>query len=134
MQGDIDRVLVICPAGLKENWRRHMGMARISSIEFSYSTFSLNDPKKFSGLRQLEYELRATNDKTLVLIDESHHFAIRNMPRIVRSSDTNERRRRLSTCAARMHYYVQQRRSVVEFRMLMLNWRYFRRQNMLPKD
>ena len=74
MQGDIDRVLVICPAGLKENWRRHMGMARISSIEFSYSTFSLNDPKKFSGLRQLEYELRATNDKTLVLIDESHHL------------------------------------------------------------
>lgn len=74
MQGDIDRVLVICPAGLKENWRRHMGMARISSIEFSYSTFSLSDSKKFFSLRQLEYELRATDPGTLVLIDESHHL------------------------------------------------------------
>lgn len=74
MQREIDRVLVICPAGLKENWRRHMGMARISSIEFSYSTFSLKDPSKYFGLRQLEYELRTTNEKTLVLIDESHHL------------------------------------------------------------
>jgi len=74
MQGDIDRVLVICPAGLKENWRRHMGMARVSSVEFSYSTFSLKDAQKFFSLRQLEYELRATDSKTLVLIDESHHL------------------------------------------------------------
>lgn len=74
MQGDIDRVLVICPAGLKENWRRHMGMARVSSVEFSYSTFSLKDAQKFFSLRQLEYELTATDEKTLVLIDESHHL------------------------------------------------------------
>jgi superfamily II DNA or RNA helicase len=74
MQGDVDRVLVICPAGLKENWRRHMAMARMSSVEFSYSTFSLKDPIKFFSLRQLEYELEATDSKTLVLIDESHHL------------------------------------------------------------
>jgi superfamily II DNA or RNA helicase len=74
MQGDVDRVLVICPAGLKENWRRHMAMARMSSVEFSYSTFSLKDPIKFFSLRQLEYELEATDSRTLVLIDESHHL------------------------------------------------------------
>ncbi|MDX2138849.1 MAG: DEAD/DEAH box helicase family protein [Chloroflexota bacterium] len=74
MQGTIDRVLIICPAGLKENWRRHMGMARIFSVEFSYSTFSLKDPKRYFSLRQLEYELRATDTRTLVLIDESHHL------------------------------------------------------------
>lgn len=74
MQGDVDRVLVICPAGLKENWRRHMAMARMSSVEFSYSTFSLKDPIKYFSLRQLEYELEATDSKTLVLIDESHHL------------------------------------------------------------
>lgn len=74
MEGDIDRVLVICPAGLKENWRRHMSMARISSIEFSYSTFSLSNPHKYFSLRQLEYELRSIDEHTLVLIDESHHL------------------------------------------------------------
>lgn len=74
MQGNVDRVLVICPAGLKENWRRHMAMARMSSVEFSYSTFSLKDPIRFFSLRQLEYELEATDTNTLVLIDESHHL------------------------------------------------------------
>ncbi len=74
MQGDVDRVLVICPAGLKENWRRHMSMARISSVEFSYSTFSLKDARRYFSLRQLEHELRSIDAKTLVLIDESHHL------------------------------------------------------------
>ncbi len=74
MNDEIDRVMVICPAGLRENWRRHMRMARISSVEFSYSTFSLTDPARRISLRQLEYELKHIDRKTLVLIDESHHL------------------------------------------------------------
>lgn len=73
-EGLIDRVLVICPAGLRENWRRFMRMARLSSIEFSYSTFSLENDKKYGTLRMLLYELRSIDPKTLVLIDECHHL------------------------------------------------------------
>lgn len=74
MQGVIDHVIVICPAGLRENWRRFMNMGRTSSAEFSYSTLSVDDPARSSALRGLEYNLSFVNEKTLILLDESHHM------------------------------------------------------------
>ncbi len=74
MQSLIDHVIVICPAGLRENWRRFMNMARTSSAEFSYSTLSVDDPARSAALRGLEHNLHYVNDKTLILLDESHHM------------------------------------------------------------
>jgi len=74
MQDEIDSVLVACPAGLKEMWRRTMHAARTTSEEFSYHTLSGKDRRKDGGVAILEHQLRYINDKTLVILDESHHL------------------------------------------------------------
>lgn len=74
MQDEIDCVLVACPAGLKEMWRRTMHSARTASEEFSYHTLSGKDRHRDQNVIILEHQLRHINDKTLVILDESHHL------------------------------------------------------------
>lgn len=74
MQNIIDSVIVICPAGLRETWRRSMRAAVTSSEEFSYNTLSADDIARNSSVRSLEYELRHITSKTLIILDESHHM------------------------------------------------------------
>ena len=74
MQEAIDRVIIICPAGLRETWRRYMRAAVTSSAEFSYNTLSADDPARNYNVRNLEYELRHVTPKTLIILDESHHM------------------------------------------------------------
>ncbi len=74
MQSYIDRVIIVCPAGLRETWRRFMRAAMTSSAEFSYNTLSANDPSRNSSVRNLEYELRQITPQTLIILDESHHM------------------------------------------------------------
>ncbi|CAG0988979.1 hypothetical protein ANAEL_02182 [Anaerolineales bacterium] len=72
MQGDIDSALVVCPAGLREVWRRSMRSARVPSIEFSYHTLTRKDGD--SNLPILEHELKQVNQQTLIILDESHRL------------------------------------------------------------
>ena len=72
MQGEIDSALVICPAGLREVWRRSMRAARVPSVEFSYNTLTRKDGD--SNLPILEHELRQVNPQTLIILDESHRL------------------------------------------------------------
>lgn len=72
MQGDIDSALVVCPAGLREVWRRSMRSARVPSIEFSYHTLTRKDGD--SNLPILEHELKQVNRQTLIILDESHRL------------------------------------------------------------
>lgn len=74
MQNAVDRVIIICPAGLRETWRRYMRAAVTSSAEFSYNTLSADDPARNYNVRNLEYELRHVTSKTLIILDESHHM------------------------------------------------------------
>lgn len=72
MQGEIDSVVVIGPAGLREVWRRSMRAARVPSVEFSYHTLTRTDGD--SNLPILEHELRQVNEQTLIILDESHRL------------------------------------------------------------
>ncbi|HEY9709348.1 MAG TPA: helicase-related protein [Oculatellaceae cyanobacterium] len=72
MQGEIDNALVVCPAGLREVWRRSMRAARVTSVEFSYNTLTRKDGD--SNLPILEHELRQVNTQTLIILDESHRL------------------------------------------------------------
>ncbi len=70
----VDSVIIICPAGLKENWRRIMRASKTSSEQFSYHTLSGSDFERDNQLKVLLYELRQATEKTLIIIDESHHM------------------------------------------------------------
>ena len=72
MQGEIDSAIVICPAGLREVWRRSMRATRVPSVEFSYHTLTRKDGD--SNLPILEHELRQVNKQTLIILDESHRL------------------------------------------------------------
>ena len=72
MQREIDSALVVCPAGLREVWRRTMRAARIPSVEFSYHTLTRTDGD--FNLPALEHELRHINQQTLIILDESHRL------------------------------------------------------------
>lgn len=74
MQNRIDNVMVVCPAGLRETWRRFMRAAVTSSTEYSYHTLSSEDPARNYSVRSLEHDLRYLTGKTLVILDESHHM------------------------------------------------------------
>lgn len=74
MEARIDRVLVVCPAGLRDTWERYMRMAATSSAQFSYHALSSDDPKHNQIVRKLEYELRMISERTLIILDESHHM------------------------------------------------------------
>lgn len=74
MEQRIDRVLVVCPAGLRDTWERYMRMAATSSAQFSYHALSNDDPKRNQIVRKLEYELRNISPRTLIILDESHHM------------------------------------------------------------
>lgn len=74
MQNTVDRVIIICPAGLRETWRRFMRAAVTSSAEFSYNTLSADDPARNYNVRNLEHDLRHVTSKTLIILDESHHL------------------------------------------------------------
>ncbi|HPH03939.1 MAG TPA: helicase-related protein [Spirochaetota bacterium] len=70
----ISAAIVVCPAGLKSMWHRTMRATRISSIEFSYQVFSLEDWRKYKDVAVLERELALVDSQTLVILDESHHL------------------------------------------------------------
>jgi superfamily II DNA or RNA helicase len=72
MQREIDSAVVICPAGLREVWRRIMRAARVPSVEFSYHTLTRKDGDL--NLPILEHELKQVNEQTLVILDESHRL------------------------------------------------------------
>ncbi|RLC74852.1 MAG: hypothetical protein DRI81_13105 [Chloroflexi bacterium] len=72
MQDEIDNALVVCPAGLREVWRRFMRAARVPSVEFSYHTLRRADGD--SNLPILEHELEQVTEQTLVVLDESHRL------------------------------------------------------------
>lgn len=74
MQDEIDNVIVVCPAGLKDMWRRFMHSARAASEEYSYNTLSGQDRRHDSNIRYLENNLREVDERTLIILDESHHF------------------------------------------------------------
>ncbi len=70
----IERVIIICPAGLKDMWARSMRQANVSSREFTFQILSLDDWIKYRNVQYLEEELKSLNSQTLVIIDESHHL------------------------------------------------------------
>ncbi len=72
MSGEAHTAIVICPAGMREVWRRWMRAAHLSSVEFSYHTLSRQDGD--SALPILEHELENVDEDTLVILDESHHL------------------------------------------------------------
>lgn len=72
MRGETQTAIVVCPAGMRETWRRWMRAAHLSSVEFSYHTLSRQDGD--SHLPILEHELRSVTEETLVVLDESHHL------------------------------------------------------------
>jgi len=74
MRDAVDSVIVICPAGLRETWRKYMRMAKTSSVEFSYSTLSSDNPAQNHHVSILEHELAQITEKTLVILDESHQL------------------------------------------------------------
>ena len=74
MQKEIDSAIVLCPAGLKKMWQRTMRAARISSMEFSYYILSMEDWQRYRDIPELEHELRYANEKTVIVLDESHHM------------------------------------------------------------
>lgn len=72
MRSEIQTAIVVCPAGMRETWRRWMRAAHLSSVEFSYHTLGRKDGD--NNLPVLEHELRGVNDETLIILDESHHL------------------------------------------------------------
>lgn len=86
MQDAVDRVIIVCPAGLRETWRRFMRAAVTSSVEFSYNTLSAKHSSRNYSVHNLEYDLRHITSKTLIILDESHHM---------RNPDTTDGERKL---------------------------------------
>ncbi len=72
MRDEIQTAIVVCPAGMRETWRRWMRAAHLSSVEFSYHTLGRKDGD--SNLPVLEHELKGVTEETLVILDESHHL------------------------------------------------------------
>lgn len=73
-RGHIDSALVFCPAGLRQMWRRTLRAGRVSCAEFSYSELSLSDWRRSRRMDVLLRELEQVDDKTLLILDESHHL------------------------------------------------------------
>ena len=96
MENIIDQAIVLSPAGLRSMWRRTMRAARISSSEFSYHTLSAEDWKANRHVEQLESELRGADERTLVLLDESHHMRNKML-----GAETRLRNRRILDSAGR---------------------------------
>ena len=74
MREEIRSVLVVCPAGMREVWRRWMRAARLSSAEFSYHTLAVSQKERDSDLPRLEHELSLASEETLIILDESHRL------------------------------------------------------------
>ncbi|MFZ5822083.1 MAG: helicase-related protein [Chloroflexota bacterium] len=72
MRSEAQTSIVVCPAGMREVWRRWMRAAHLSSVEFSYHTLGRKDGD--NNLPILEHELRGVTDETLIILDESHHL------------------------------------------------------------
>lgn len=72
MRSAAQTAIVICPAGMRETWRRWMRAAHLASIEFSYHTLGRQDGD--NNLPILEHELRGVTEETLIVLDESHHL------------------------------------------------------------
>lgn len=70
----IDAAIVLCPSGLKYMWKRTMRAARVSSEEFSYYVMSVEDWRKIRDVSVLERELKNADEKTIIILDESHHL------------------------------------------------------------
>lgn len=74
MRSEVQTAIIICPAGMRETWRRWMRAAHLSSAEFSYHTLGSRDKDRDSKLPILEHELKGVNEETLIILDESHHL------------------------------------------------------------
>ncbi|MDW8277516.1 MAG: helicase-related protein [Anaerolineales bacterium] len=72
IRSEVQTAIVICPAGMRETWRRWMRAAHLSSEEFSYHTLGRKDGD--GNLPVLEHELRGVTEETLIILDESHHL------------------------------------------------------------
>ncbi|PKL34787.1 MAG: hypothetical protein CVV45_01460 [Spirochaetae bacterium HGW-Spirochaetae-10] len=72
--GMIDSALVFCPAGLRQMWRRTLRAGRVSSEEFSYSELSITDWRRSRRMDVLLRELDQVDERTLLILDESHHL------------------------------------------------------------
>lgn len=72
MRSEVQTAIVICPAGMRETWRRWMRAAHLSSEGFSYHTLGRKEGD--SQLPVLEHELRGVSEETLIILDESHHL------------------------------------------------------------
>ncbi len=77
-EASIERVMVFCPAGLKDMWSRSLRSANVSSREFTYHILSLDDWEKYRDVQFLEEELKFVNEFTLLIVDESHHLRNEN--------------------------------------------------------
>ncbi len=73
-KGLINRAIVLCPAGLKSMWEKIMWAARVMSKQYSYYILSVEDWKKYKEIGVLEHELREADEKTVIILDESHHL------------------------------------------------------------
>jgi len=58
----------------REMWDRMLSGIRIRYKEYSYNALSSDDWKKNRIVRELEHELHEADEKTFILIDESHHL------------------------------------------------------------
>lgn len=72
--GKVEAAIVLCPSGLKSMWNKTMRAARLSSKEFSYYAFSLEDWKKSRDVVVIEIELKHADEETIIILDESHHL------------------------------------------------------------
>lgn len=72
MRSEVQTTIIVCPAGMRETWRRWMRAAHLSSEEFSYHTLGRKDGD--NNLIRLEHEMKNVTEETLVILDESHHL------------------------------------------------------------
>ncbi len=71
--GDIDRALVICPAGIRDAWERWLRQARVSCRVFSYAALR-SDRRDNRETPLLERELHDSDSSLLIILDESHRL------------------------------------------------------------
>jgi hypothetical protein len=55
-------------------WEKIMWAARVMSKQYSYYILSVEDWKKYKEIGVLEHELREADEKTVIILDESHHL------------------------------------------------------------
>lgn len=71
----VKRIILIAPKGVVENWKRDFDDVDITPKYFNINTLFLKSTKsKKSQVKQLESALSASDNETLIVIDEVHFF------------------------------------------------------------